>query len=112
MKPCTPRFAKHWLPLAALLLAACTGSGVNNAQVFVPITGSITLRAQTLTPYAQVTYLVDGQQVATASDPASGYQVRYDVAPLSNGLHLVSALGTLPDGTQQPLFSESILVQN
>lgn len=98
--------------LLFLALGGCVGQGTNQAPVFVPVSGPITLRVETPRAYAQVVYRVDGQQVAIGSDPLSGYQARYDSRSLVNGVHLVTATGTAPDGASQPLLRQTILVDN
>lgn len=98
--------------LLLLTLGGCVGQGTNQAPVFVPLSGPITLRVETPGVYSQVVYRVDGQQVAIGSDPLSGYQARYDSRSLTNGVHLVTATGTAPDGTSVPLLRQTILVDN
>lgn len=105
------KYAAAALMLAAL--TACTGTGVNTANVFQPQSGKVQLAVQTSDPTIQsVEFQLNGEVIGKDEDGSDGWSLEYDTTQKDDGIYTVTAYGTTSSGTQLQLLDNSLLIQN
>ena len=104
---------RHALLIAVMIMAGCTGSGVNSKNVYDPINGRTKLTATVAdgqTAPQSVKFSVDGNPLTgTVTPSGSTFSIDFDSTTVANGIHFVKAVGQ-PDGAE--LLNASIFIQN
>lgn len=98
--------------LLAFVAIGCTGTGVNDKQVYTPISGTTKLTATVAadqTPPTSVTFSVDGTPLAGQVTASGGtFSIDFDSTKFSTGIHYVKATGS--DGVD--ILDNSIYISN
>lgn len=97
----------------ALFAGACSSTGVNTADVFTPVTGSIVLNAQTSDSTIQsVDFELNQKSIGSGTAGSGGWTLNFDSTRYPNGIYNLTATGVTAAGTSVQLLNNSLLINN